>query len=241
MANEMGGCRARTYDGAVPEDEYGDPDAFYSRYYQQVLCTGVVGSAQARTHKALERHAGPDMVFPRVLEVGAGNGEHFPYVRHSFDEYVETDMRQPVFPHPDSDPRRRFEVADAQALPFRDTSFDRVIATCLLLHLPEPETALAEWRRVVRPGGMVSMLVPCDPGVLVRFTREVLTVPAVRRSGFQGYKLFNARDHRNHAGAIDQLVRYVFQDDRIATYRFPLRVNSWNLNAFSVYTVVRSR
>ena len=222
-------------------DEYGDPDVFYSRHYQQVLCTGVVGSAQARTHKALERHAGPDRLYSRVLEVGAGSGEHFPYVRHQFDTYIECDIREPSSPRPTDDPRRRFDVVDAQALVYPEASFDRVVATCLLLHLPEPERALAEWRRVVRPGGLVSILVPCDPGALVRATRQLLTMPAVRRSGFQGYKLFNARDHRNHAGAMDHLVRYIFREDRIATYRYPFHVNSWNLNAFSVYTVVRSR
>jgi SAM-dependent methyltransferase len=46
-----------------------------------------------------------------------------------------------------------FVEADAQAIPFPDTSFDGVIANHMLYHVPDRETALAEIRRVLRPGG----------------------------------------------------------------------------------------
>lgn len=222
------------------QSDFGDPDAFYSRYYQQVLRTGIVGSAQDRTHRALERRTPAGTRFARVLEVGAGKGEHFDFVQHDFEAYVETDIRAAESRIGRQDARRAFQEADAQALPFDDASFDRVIATCLLLHLPEPETALREWRRVAAPGAVLNLLVPCDPGAFVRSTRQVLTVPAVRRSGFRGYKLFNARDHRNHVGSIDRLVKHTFRDDHLSVYRFPFGFDSWNLNAYFVYDVIRA-
>ena len=225
------------YDEAVGDNRYGNPEVFYAGHYEEVLGVGLVGAAQARTHRALERRLGENRHFSRVLEVGAGSGEHFPFVQHSFDEYIETDIRERSDNPGPPDERRKYVVADAEALQFPDQSFDRVIATCLLLHLAEPEVALEEWRRVTCTDGLVNLLVPCDPGMLVRATRSILTVPAVKRSGFEGYKLFNARDHRNHVGSIDQLVRYVFRDDDIRTYRYPLRFPSWNLNAFFAYSI----
>jgi SAM-dependent methyltransferase len=45
--------------------------------------------------------------------------------------------------------------AEAQALPFADASFDRVVANHMLYHLPDPELGVAELARVVRPGGLV--------------------------------------------------------------------------------------
>ena len=220
--------------------KYGDPQVFYAHHYERVLRSGAVGKAQDRTHRALEKHSPPGSHFSRVLEVGAGSGEHFPFVRHSFDEYIETDLR-PRSVEVSDEPRRKFEVADAQKLPFESESFDRLVATCLLLHLPDPEQALSEWRRVLRPGGQASLLVPCDPGLLVRTLRAALTAPAVRRSGFEGYQLFNARDHRNHVGSIDQMVRWVFRTDDLHVSRYPLGLPSWNLNAFFVYTATLGR
>jgi ubiquinone/menaquinone biosynthesis C-methylase UbiE len=46
-----------------------------------------------------------------------------------------------------------FEQADAQAIPFADSSFDAVIANHMLYHVPDRPKAFAEIRRVLRPGG----------------------------------------------------------------------------------------
>jgi ubiquinone/menaquinone biosynthesis C-methylase UbiE len=46
-----------------------------------------------------------------------------------------------------------FEVADAQALPFPNASFDAVIANHMLYHVPDRPAALSEIRRVLRPAG----------------------------------------------------------------------------------------
>jgi ubiquinone/menaquinone biosynthesis C-methylase UbiE len=48
-----------------------------------------------------------------------------------------------------------FEVADAAALPFEDQSFDAIRADRTIQHVPDPEAALAEMRRVCAPGGVV--------------------------------------------------------------------------------------
>ena len=51
----------------------------------------------------------------------------------------------------------RFEVGSAYALPFPDGSFDAAFALAVLMHLRAPARALAEMRRVLRPGGVVGV------------------------------------------------------------------------------------
>jgi SAM-dependent methyltransferase len=50
-----------------------------------------------------------------------------------------------------------FEVGDVYTLPFEDGTFDVVHAHQVLQHLGEPLSALAEMRRVCRPGGVVAV------------------------------------------------------------------------------------
>jgi SAM-dependent methyltransferase len=49
--------------------------------------------------------------------------------------------------------RFRFEVVDAQEIPFDDGTFNTVIANHMLYHVPDLDKALAEIHRVLRPGG----------------------------------------------------------------------------------------
>ncbi len=58
-----------------------------------------------------------------------------------------------------ADPRARFEVADAQALPFDDATFDAVVSGLVLNFIPRPGQAVAEMARVTRPGGVVAVYV----------------------------------------------------------------------------------
>lgn len=48
----------------------------------------------------------------------------------------------------------------ALALPFHDHALDYVIASHVLEHVANPVAALAEWYRVVRPGGIIYLVVP---------------------------------------------------------------------------------
>jgi SAM-dependent methyltransferase len=62
--------------------------------------------------------------------------------------------------------RARYEVADVAALPFDEAAFDLVIANHVLNDLEDPAPAVAEFARVLRPGGrtVALLLHPCFYG-----------------------------------------------------------------------------
>jgi SAM-dependent methyltransferase len=62
-----------------------------------------------------------------------------------------------------------FHEGDAEALPFDDSAFDAVVMSFGLLHLARPETAMAEARRVLVPGGRYAFTVWAPPDQAVGF------------------------------------------------------------------------
>ncbi len=216
-------------------------ERYYDDAYQHVMYTGVVGWYSRWAHRLVEgpfrgRGSGD------VLEVGAGSGQHAPFVER-FDSYLETDVCVP-----DGEVlerrvpggtvvRRRLDAQDLAGI--GDASVDRVIATCLLAHLDQPGRALAEWRRVTRPGGVVSIYVPAEPGMLLRLVRRVVMVPKSRAVG-QDHERTVYLDHRNHYPGMRSLIAEVFADDDVQRRRYPVPFVGWNLSLFDVVHVRRS-
>jgi ubiquinone/menaquinone biosynthesis C-methylase UbiE len=94
----------------------------------------------------------------RVLEVGAGNGLNFPYYPATVTEVLAIDP-EPYLRHLALATARQAPVpirvvdSTAEALPARDAAVDAVVASLVLCTVIDLEGALAEVRRVLRPGG----------------------------------------------------------------------------------------
>lgn len=98
----------------------------------------------------------------RVLEVGVGTGRNFPFYPADVT-VVGVDVSPAML---DIARRRAAEstmdielgVADAEALPFADNSFDTVLSTISLCAIPDHRAAIVEMSRVLRPGGRLLLL-----------------------------------------------------------------------------------
>jgi SAM-dependent methyltransferase len=55
------------------------------------------------------------------------------------------------------------QQGDAQNLPYGENTFDAVVCGYGIMHLPQPDRALAEMRRVLRPGGRIALSVWAGP------------------------------------------------------------------------------
>jgi len=127
----------------------------------------------------------------RVLEVGVGTGL-------SLADYgkgtrvVGIDISEPML----EKARKRveaqglarveaLEVMDAEHLAIPDASFDVVVAQYVVTAIPNPERALDEFVRVVRPGGEIILTTRVSAETGLRGTLEKWLMPLTTRLGFR--------------------------------------------------------
>lgn len=91
---------------------------------------------------------------------------------------------------------------DIQALPFADESFDYICCSHVLEHVPDDRLALAEMRRILRPGGMVLICVPHDPD-----SHDTLVFDEPH-SGWADHLRYYGRDFAEQAGAYFEVSDY---------------------------------
>lgn len=131
----------------------------------------IVALAKIRNFQVLGLHEGST-----VLDVACGNGRDvaslMSFVGATGEVWGVDSSPALIEEAKAAHPRALFVVGNAFQLPFKDHFFDAVRAERLLMHLDDPDRALAEMIRVTKPGGIVSVmdpdieatqLHPCDP------------------------------------------------------------------------------
>ena len=140
----------RYHDGAAA-----DYDAKWGIDWGQIGREQVLG----KLRKAL---GGSLPVFDRSLEIGAGTGYFSLHLLMSgvVARATCTDISPGMIEALEANAERlglevTAQVADAEALPFDDESFDIVVGHAVLHHLPDLAQAFSEFHRVLRPGGTI--------------------------------------------------------------------------------------
>ena len=226
------------HSGRPPENtNYGDVHEYYKWFYEHVVgveSSGLLGYFSSYPHILLEKPFPTNDGFV-ILELGRGQNEHFTFVAEDFSRYYAIDLVEPkqIPTHPNFE----FIESSATNIPLESSSVDRVVATCLLLHLNDPEKALLEMRRVVRPGGMISLYVPPEPSLFLRLFRKLFSQRKASKLGFSGYKLFCVRDHITYFSRIKVLIEYLFRDCSVKIVYRPFFIPSWYLNGLVIFHI----
>lgn len=122
----------------------------------------VFGGVFERGRRAVV--AAAERVGRRILEVGVGTGLSLPYYSKKscvFGIDLSEEMLQKARQRVAAEGLLRVEglaIMDAEALNFADASFDVVVAQCVVNTIPNPDVALEEFARVLRPGGEIILL-----------------------------------------------------------------------------------
>jgi SAM-dependent methyltransferase len=206
----------------------------WMRYYHERL-----PDDHARVVRFNHEYAARSAGRGRTLDIGAGLGEHLRYEDLSSQEYHAVELREDMA----AAIRRDFPsvvtvVADCQQhLPYDDATFDRAVAIHVLEHLPNLPAALSEIRRLLRPGGVLSVVIPCEGGLGYSLGRRVTTQRAFEHRYKTSYKWHIESDHVNDAREIIGELQHLFEVTD-STY-YPARVSLIDLNLLVGLTCVK--
>ena len=203
----------KVFAGSIPE--------FYDRYLVPLIFAPYAADLAGRLHETKAAH---------VLEMAAGTGVVTRAMAARLPQNARvtvTDLNEAMLNHAKTtlaDPRFSWKVADAQALPFGDESFDAVVCQFGAMFFPDKPGAYAQARRVLKPGGRflfsvwgriadnefadvvtqaVGEMFPADPPLFLARTPhghhdEARIRADLAAAGFTGIKL-ETRDERSKA------------------------------------------
>jgi len=94
----------------------------------------------------------------RVLDLGSGTGRNLPFLPRNVNAIALDPSVEALQRARRRAPRVPLIVGRAEALPFRDSTFDTVLTGLVFCSVEDPQRGLAEVRRVLRPDGRLRML-----------------------------------------------------------------------------------
>ena len=130
--------------------------AFYAAIYDRIARGSERAGLSDERGKLLAQAVG------ETIEIGAGTGLNLPHFPPTVTRLClvepDPDMRKRLHRHAVGRDNVQIVDARAEALPFPDASFDTAVVTFALCSVADPDTALAEIARVLRPGGRLLFL-----------------------------------------------------------------------------------
>ena len=203
-----------------------------SRYNSHAY-SGLMGFFMNQCHRQLEKFDFPKNI-SKVLEVGAGNAPHYKFIKHEYDEYHIVETSGTIMGNYTDNPKVIAVNYDGKILPYEKEYFDRIIISHCLEHIVDPEAFLFEMMEKLKTGGVLSISLPTDPGLLFRIGRLYLKIFSLRNKykiSSEKFDYMNATEHVNSIFGLSSIIKYNYKDC-LKDYYLPFKIKLFDLNLF---------
>ena len=204
-----------------------------SSEYKNHAYKGLMGFFMDYCHKQLEKINFPNKI-SKVLEIGAGDTPHYKYIKHSYDEYHIVETSEYALNYHKNNPKFIVRQYDGVNLPYSDNYFDRIIISHCLEHIHFPEKFLIETMKKLNKGGVLSISLPTDPGLLFRLGRLYLKIFSIKKNykiSKEEFDYMNATEHVNSIFGLISIIKYNYKNS-IREFYLPFKIKSADLNLF---------
>ena len=203
--------------------------------YSKYQYGGLVGSLMKFCHTKLESNL-PKGNYNKVLEIGPGPHPHVKYISHNFQKYyiLERTIKAINLYKKLNYNNIIIKTYKSSKIPFKKNFFDRIIMSHVLEHIINPEEFIFEVMSKLKKGGVLSIALPTDPGLLWRSGRmfsKIFSVKKTLKISPEKYDYINAKDHVNSIYSLYSIIKYHYKKKLIEQY-LPFRIKFFDLNLF---------
>jgi phosphatidylethanolamine/phosphatidyl-N-methylethanolamine N-methyltransferase len=201
--------------------------------YNSHLYTGIIGVFMRYCHRNLEKFKS-DEVYSKILEIGAGTAHHLPYIKHKFQHYYVAETSDFAIDYLKKAGLEKVIKYDGKNLPFDEPFFDRIIISHVLEHVNNPEEFIMEMMSKLKKGGILSISLPTDPGLLWRASRNMIKILSLNRSQKLSnieYDYVNSIEHINSIFNLRNIIKYHYRNNIQETF-LPFRIKLPDINLF---------
>ena len=200
--------------------------------YREYLYDGFLGYLFRHQHRLLT----PDSLLDKekILEIGPGFEPHIKFKKLNFKEYhcIELNNSMALKEYFKTEfPEVFFKEYDGKKISYPDNTFDRIVISHTLEHIPNAENFINEMLRVLKPGSFISIALPCDNGFLWRAGRYLLKKTYLKFKGVNetDYNYLMANEHINTIFQLLSILKKKFSITKEIYIPFRLKIVDFNL------------
>ena len=203
--------------------------------YSDYQYGGLIGSLMKLCHTKLESNL-PKGNYNKILEIGPGPHPHIEYINHSYKKYYVLERTKKIATHLKKLNYKKVivKINTSNKIPFRKNFFDRIIMSHVLEHIVNPEEFIFEAMSKLRKGGVLSIALPTDPGLLWRLGRlysKFFNIIKKRKMSPEKYDYINAKDHVNSVYNLYYIIKFNYEK-KITEQYLPFKIKIFDLNLF---------